>query len=222
MVGNGRIPVSLSQRAYACIRQLIVSLELPPGSVIDEANLQARLDLGRTPIREALQRLSLEKLVTIVPRRGMFVSEIGVMDLQRLSEVRVTLESLAARLAAQRGTPEHWQRMEAALRYLPPEDEAIDNQTLIAIDQACHEIMYEAVDNPFLRDSLVTMYSLSLRLWYFALASIGDMRSAVLEHVDILQALKARDAEQAASLVEQHINRFQQEIQSVVLGTNLR
>src|SRR5262245_48840115 len=222
MTDNGRIPISLSQRAYEGIKQQIVSLQLPPGSVIDEAGLQARLGLGRTPIREALQRLALEKLVMIVPRRGMFVTEIGVLDLQRLFEVRVTLESLAARQAAQRGTAEHWQRMEAVLDCLPPVYEPIDNQALIAIDQACHEIMYEAVDNPFLRDTLVTMYSLSLRLWYFALSSIGDMRGAILEHGEILQALKVRDAERAANLVEQHINRFQQEIQNVMLGVTSR
>lgn len=222
MTDNGRTHISLSQRAYDCIKQQIVSLQLPPGSVIDEAGLQSRLGLGRTPIREALQRLALEKLVTIVPRRGMFVTEIGVMDLPRLFELRVTLESLAARLAAQRGTADHWQQMEAALNRLPPEHEPVDNQTLITIDQACHEIMYEAADNPFLSDTLGTMYALSLRLWYFALASVGDMRGAVLEHVDILQALKAKDTEQAGHLVDQHINRFQQEIQSVMLGVTPR
>ena len=74
-------------------QEKIVSLELPPGSVIDEAGLQEELDLGRTPIREALKRLSLEKLVVIIPRRGMFVSDIGITDLQQLYEVRVVLEA---------------------------------------------------------------------------------------------------------------------------------
>ncbi|MCX7853916.1 MAG: GntR family transcriptional regulator, partial [Caldilineales bacterium] len=92
---------SLSQRAYEGIKHQIISLALPPGAVIDEDRLQAELGLGRTPIREALQRLALEKLVTIVPRRGTFVTEIGLMDLRLLFEVRVPLESLATRLAAQ-------------------------------------------------------------------------------------------------------------------------
>jgi len=217
MTENGR-NLSLRQQAYERIKQKIVSLELAPGSVIDEAALQAELELGRTPIREALQRLALEKLVVIIARRGMFVAEIGVMDLQRLFEVRVALESMAARLAAQRGTAKHWQRMEAVLAKMPTEIDPDENQTIIAIDQACHEIIYEAIDNEFLRDTLVTMYALSLRLWYFALSKVGDMRGAVLEHMAILEALQAKDGERAAYLIEQHVKTFQDEIQAVMLG----
>ena len=210
--------VPLSQRAYGWIKQKIVSLELPPGAVIDEADLRAELELGRTPIREALQRLSSEKLVMIVPRRGMFVTEIGITDLQRLFEVRVVLESLAARLAALRGSEAHWQRMQAVLADLPEEDRPNDYQALIAIDEGCHAIIYEAADNEFLQDTLITLYALSLRLWYFFLSKIGNMRGAVLEHEHILEALKASDAERAAQLIAQHVQAFQAEMQSVTLG----
>lgn len=210
--------LSLSQQVYLQIKQAIVSLELPPGSVIDQAALGEELEFGRTPIREALQRLSLEKLVAIVPGRGTFVSEIGIMDLQRLSEVRLLLEGEAARLAARRGAEEHWQRMEAVLAGLGVEGDRLDNADLIAIDEACHQIMYQATANEFLHDTLVTMYALSLRLWYFALSEIGDMRQAVVEHRDILDALRAGDPDSAERLVRQHIRTFQEEIQSAMLG----
>jgi DNA-binding GntR family transcriptional regulator len=217
MVENGH-HISLRQLAYERIKQKIVSLELAPGSVIDETGLQAELGLGRTPIREALQRLALEKLVFIVPRRGMIVADIGVMDLQRLFEARLALESLAARLAAQRGTAAHWEQMQAVLARVPDETLPSENQTIIAIDQTCHELIYEAIDNEFLRDTLITMYALSLRLWYFALSKLGGMRGAVLEHAAILEALSAGDGEEAADLMEQHIRIFQEEIQAVMLG----
>lgn len=209
---------SLSEAAYKQIKQKIVSLELHPGAVIDESHLQAELNLGRTPIREALKRLSLEKLVNIVPRRGMFVTEIGVMDLHHLFEARVPLECLAARLAAQRGTTLHWVQMAGVLAQLPPEGTALDNETLVAIDRACHEIMYQATGNKFLQDTLVTMYTLSLRLWYYALAQVKDMRSAVLEHAAILRALEQGHANEAARLTEHHIRSFQEEIQAAMLG----
>jgi DNA-binding GntR family transcriptional regulator len=212
-------PTSLSQQAYERIKQKIVSLALPPGSVIDEAALQDELGFGRTPVREALQRLALEKLVSIVARRGIFVTDIGITDLQRLFEVRLEGESLAARLAAGRGTAAHWQQMAAALAQLPQAGQASYNEALIAIDQACHEIVYEAADNEFLRDTLITLYALSLRLWYFALGRIGDMHSAVLEHKNILEALQAGDSVQAARLTRQHIQAFQEEIQAVMLGS---
>ena len=208
----------LSQQAYEQIKQKIVSLELPPGSVIDEAALREELGLGRTPIREALQRLSLEKLVEIVPRRGTFVSDLGIMDLQRLFELRIVLEAQAARLAAQRGRRKHWERMRKALYQLPDASESFDNEELIAIDKTCHEIMYEATDNEFLHDTLVTLYALSLRLWYFSLSQIGDMREAIVEHRQILDALEAGEGERAERLLVRHIKTFQEEIQAVMLG----
>jgi DNA-binding GntR family transcriptional regulator len=210
--------LSLKQQAYHAIKHKIVSLELQPGAVIDESALIAELKVGRTPIREALQRLALEKLVVIIPRRGMFVSEIGITDLNRLFEVRVVLESLAARLAAQRGRKEHWQRMEAALAQVSDEQQLNDNETLIAIDEVCHEIMYEAADNPFLHDILSTNYALSLRLWYYSLGRIGRMHTTVQEHRQILEALRAGDSIRAAHLLQEHIVSFQEEIHAVMIG----
>lgn len=213
--------VPLSQQAYEQIRRAIVSLALAPGAVIDEAELQAELELGRTPIREALQRLALEKLVVILPRRGMFVSEIGVTDLGRLFELRLDLESLAARLAAQRGAAGHWEEMKAVLDALPPEGETLDNDALIAIDEACHHIIYQAADNPFLRDALITFYALSLRFWYFFLADMGSMLETVEEHRAILEALREGQPEQAAALLAGHIRSFQEEIQTAIAGDRL-
>ncbi len=93
---------SLSDRAYYAIRELIVTLELPPGSVVSERHLMERLGLGRTPVREALRDLARERLVDVYPRRGIFVSGVDVADIAGLSEVRLALESQAARLAAER------------------------------------------------------------------------------------------------------------------------
>lgn len=207
---------SLSQQAYDCIKQKIVSLELPPGAVINEGRLQRELNLGRTPIREALKQLALEKLVTIIPRRGMFVTDIRINDLGRLFEVRLELESLAAHLAAERGSAVAWRRMEQALSEL--NEDSADNETLIAIDQVCHKIIYEAANNVFLHDTLVTYYALSLRLWYYFLADLADMTTAIVEHRRILDALRAGHAERAGQLMAKHIQAFHDEIQAVMIG----
>jgi DNA-binding GntR family transcriptional regulator len=210
---------SLSQQAYQIIRRKIISLELPPGGIIDENGLMDELGFGRTPIREALQRLSLEKLVTIVPRRGIFVTDIGITDLQRLFEVRLELEGLAARLAARRGTEDHWERMQAALDRLSAQGPSGDNQAMIIVDEYCHQLIYDAADNKFLKDSATTLYALSLRLWYYFLNRIGDMRGAILEHKVILEALRNNDEERAGMLLEKHIKTFQEEIQAAMLGS---
>jgi DNA-binding GntR family transcriptional regulator len=215
---NDHKPQSLSDQAYERIRHKIVTLVLAPGDVINEFALQVELQLGRTPIREALRRLSFEKLVTIIPRRGMFVTDIGIVDLQRLFEVRLVTEELAARLAARRGTPDHWQQMEALVKQLPKENETISNDHWITLDEAFHSLIYEAASNAFLHDTLIYYYTHSLRLWYFFLADIGDMRAAIKQHQNIFEALKAGDADKAAYHLHEHIQAFQDELQSVMLG----
>ena len=102
-INQPRLPEqSLSDRAYYAIRELIVTLELAPGSVVSERELMERLGVGRTPVREALRDLARERLVDVFPRRGIFVSGVDVGDIAGLSEVRLVLEGKAARLAAER------------------------------------------------------------------------------------------------------------------------
>src|ERR1051325_573898 len=97
---------TLTDRAYRELEEMIVTLQLSPGTVLSEQALAVRLKIGRTPIREALQRLSRDGLVVIMPRRGIMVSEINLRLQLRLLEVRRELERLMAALAAERATPE--------------------------------------------------------------------------------------------------------------------
>ena len=95
-------PRPLADRAYYAIRELIVSLDLRPGSVVNERELMERLELGRTPIREAVRRLAQEQLVEVFPRRGTFVTNVEIRDLASICDVRSALEAHAARIAAER------------------------------------------------------------------------------------------------------------------------
>lgn len=213
---------SLSEQAYEQIKHKIVTLALAPGSVIDEAQLRKELGLGRTPIREALKRLSLEKLVTILPRRGMFVTEIGITDLKQLFEIRLNLECLAARLAARRGTAAHWQEMQEALDSVPQHN-AVYPQQLIDIDETCHQIIYKAANNTFLRDTLSSLYALTLRLWHLYFSQLDGNNNIVeykhiVEHQHILQVLEAGDSNLAEELMANHIQAYYEDIQAVMLG----
>ena len=212
--------LSLSQQAYELIRTKIVNLQLPPGQILDENRLQVDLGLGRTPIREALLRLSHERLVTIIPRRGIFVTDIGIEDLQQIFEVRIVLEGLAARLAAQRGTDAHWKKMDQVLSKMDQHQNS-DNSELLTIDETCHMILYDAANNEILRDTLTALYALSKRLWIFLAVSTQDTCSWLMEHAAILDALRAKDVPRAGALIEQHIQSFQELIQAAVLGRSV-
>lgn len=206
---------SLGEQAHARIRRMIVRLDLAPGAVIAEDELQARLGIGRTPIREALQRLAREQFVTVVPRRGAFVTGIDVDELALLYETRAVLEPYAARLAAARGTEStHWAPMAAALNRADGNDVGADE--LIDIDQHCHELIWAAAGNRFLTDTLDTLYAQSDRVWHMYLADVADMADAVTEHRAILAALRDADADAAAALAEQHVRAFDAQIRAAV------
>jgi DNA-binding GntR family transcriptional regulator len=205
----------LSERAYRLIKEKIVRLELAPSELINEQALMEDLGLGRTPIREALLQLAQEDLVNIVPRRGMFVADISITDLQKIFEVRIVLERLCARLAAQRISEEQIARMEAIHRELdavPPGD----IKALMACDTHFHDLLYEAGGNEFLADALHRLYDHSLRLWYLALDRVEDVRGQVDQHVEIVEALKRGDAALAETLTQEHIQQFQREIRAVL------
>jgi DNA-binding GntR family transcriptional regulator len=207
--------VRLSDKAYHLIRQKIITLELPPLAPIDEQMLMEALKLGRTPIREALQRLAAEDLVSIVPRRGMFVAEISLTDLQKIFELRMLLEGFCARLAAQRATDEQLRRLEALIHEL--DTTSSENGTaLMTIDEQFHEMLYEAADNEFLADTLRRLHALSFRIWHLVLDRLGSLRDAMEQHIEITAALKARDGVRAEALLQQHISEFQREIKSVL------
>ncbi len=205
---------SLSEQAYQQLRQLIITLELAPGDVLRETELSERLDVGRTPLREALQRLAREHFVQVIPRRGMLVGGLDVAELSTLLETRFVMEPYAARLAAARGSAEHWDEMESTLQ--ASEIANLEPHEMLGVDRRCHEIMWEAADNRFMLDSLDMLYAQSDRLWHLYLADVSNMDHAVEEHIEILDALRAGDGAAAASLVERHVQSFDQRIREAV------
>jgi DNA-binding GntR family transcriptional regulator len=207
------VGVRLSDKAYQLIRHKIITLELPPLSAIDEQALMEDLQLGRTPIREALQRLAAEDLVLLAPRRGMFVSDIGITDLQKVFELRLVLESFCARLAAQRVTESQLAAMQSLVRELEKAGDQ-DGKALMAIDEQFHELLYQAADNELLADTLRRLHAQSFRIWHLVLDRLGSVRGAMEQHIAITGALEAGDGALAETLVQEHISEFQQQIKA--------
>src|SRR4051812_9482922 len=138
-------------QAYAAIHGAIIRLELPPSSLIDEAALCNQLGLGRTPIREALQRLMYEGLVTVYPRRGAVVTPISAMDARHLTQARLVWEPNIARLAAQTGTPDIWDDLEQVLAETPSTYTCTEDVAHAAdVNARFHRDIAAATGNPYL------------------------------------------------------------------------
>ena len=181
---------SLADRAYYAIRELIVTLELAPGSVVSERDLMERLGVGRTPVREALRDLAREQLVDVFPRRGIFVSGVDIGDIAGLSEVRLVLECKAARLAAERQNDVDREETQALLDELARAAARLGQRALIDLDQRIHRNVYRCTHNPFLQATLEEYYVLTLRIWFLALDRVERLDDAIREHHAILEAIR--------------------------------
>ncbi len=207
---------SLSDRAYYAIRELIVTLELAPGSVVSERELMERLGVGRTPVREALRDLAREQLVEVFPRRGIFVSGVEVGDIAGLSEVRLVLETKAARLAAERRNDAERAETLRLLEELAGSSGVDDERALIDLDQRIHRHVYRCTHNPFLEATLEEYYVLTLRIWFIALDRVERLDAAIHEHHGILEAIRDRDPDRAEKVMRAHVVGFEQAMRAVL------
>jgi DNA-binding GntR family transcriptional regulator len=207
---------SQSEEAYLRIRERIVSLDMRPGSVVNEGRLREELKIGRTPIREALQRLARENLVRSIPHRGTFVTDVNITDLARITEVRVVLEAHAARLAAERlSTPDRecFTDLLQVLELRP----SFDQHELMRLDLQIHRQIYVAARNLFLEATLERYFNLSLRLWYLVLDRDVSLREALEEHTELLRAILAGDQDRAEESMRRHVTGFEREIRKVLV-----
>jgi DNA-binding GntR family transcriptional regulator len=206
----------MADRAYAELRDRIVTLQIPPGAPINEDVFGVDLDMGRTPVREAIKRLALENLVTVFPRRGTFASEINITDLAHISDVRTVLEGHAAYRAAERLTDAQRDELQLLLGELSQSKGSDDDAALMALDARVHRFIYRCAANPYLEETLGRYYNLSLRIWHLVIDRLPHLFARVHEHDDMLNAIAAGDANRAREILADHIATFEREIRSVL------
>jgi DNA-binding GntR family transcriptional regulator len=207
---------SLADQAYAAIRDRIVTLQLRPGTAINERGLIDELGIGRTPVREAIRRLSHEGLIEVYPRRGMVVTTVEIRDLASLCEVRGVLESHAARLAAERANAGDREELAALLDALADESGG-DQRALIALDERIHRAIYRWAHNPFLEATLEEYYVHALRIWNLALDQAPGLEKAVRGHAPLLRAIWTGKADRAAELMRRHVDEFERAMHRALL-----
>ncbi|HCE10106.1 MAG TPA: GntR family transcriptional regulator [Oxalobacteraceae bacterium] len=203
--------LSLTERAYADLEELIVTLQLPPGSTVSEVGLSTRLGIGRTPIREALQRLARERLVVILPQRGIIVSEINVGSQLKVLELRRELERLTAKSAARRASEDELKRFREIARELKKASKTNDEITFMRLDREFNLLAAAAARNEFISSSMGLIHSLSRRFWYIHYKKVADMPLAARLHADVAMAIANRDevaAEKASDALLDYLEEF--------------
>jgi DNA-binding GntR family transcriptional regulator len=202
----------VAEHAYMELRDRIVTLHLPPGTVLREDALMSELGIGRTPLREAVKRLALENLVDVQPRRGTFVSAVEAADIVNITEVRAELEGYAAELAALRLDPEGHTTAEQLRHEVEKLSRPHDQDWLMRFDERIHRFTWEAARNPYLSQTLERYFTHSLRIWYMVLDRVPTLGHAVHDQTQLLEAVLDRNAPHARTIMHEHVLAFQREI----------
>lgn len=208
---------SLADRAYVAIRDQLIMLDIRPGEPIDDDALARSLGVGRTPVREALKRLEVDRLVVSYPRRGTFATGMDITDLAHISEIRVQLEPLAARRAAERAPRDLRTELEETATAIAELDVAtVDRAELMRWDLTVHRAIYRAAGNPHLDDVLVRYDNLATRIFCLFLDRLPTVDTHIGEHVRLLRAIAAGDADRAEELAREHVIGFEAAIRAVL------
>ncbi|HEY9477987.1 MAG TPA: GntR family transcriptional regulator [Microbacteriaceae bacterium] len=198
-----------SDRAYHALRDEIVDWELPPGTVLAEVEQSQRLGISRTPLRAALARLTADGLVAPQAGRGLVVTDVSLENIRELFEVRRALEEQAARLAAERGSTEVFEALERELLAVSSllEDADPARRAYYDLVRRFDEAVDDAVGNPYLVTALRGLRTHLARIRRHAKDDPGRLRGAAAEHLTIVQAIIAHDAELAAHATHVHLHR---------------
>jgi DNA-binding GntR family transcriptional regulator len=212
--------LSLADQAYLRLREEIITVALAPGTLLRDEELTRRVGAGRTPVREAVQRLSRDGFVTIIPRRGTLVSEINITDLAAIYEVRARLESWAARLAAERAGPADRAEARALLDELAAMVPNEAYEALLRLDRRIHRFTYRCAKNAFLADTLDQYHNHSLRILNVAMRRFPNLTprldDVVREQRRLLEGIVEGDGAAAEKAAADHVRTFEREIRKVI------
>jgi DNA-binding GntR family transcriptional regulator len=198
---------SLAGRAYRLIKEKIVMGEIPPLATIEDRALMQEFSTGRTPIREALQRLAFEGLVTVIPYRGTLASGIDMSDLDQIMEIRIPLETLASRAAAQRATADEIATLRSLVGRYDVEQLCAEAKfvELLRLDQQFHMAVAEISRNKFLVSTLENLRDLTWRFYIlFYRRHSPDSAQSFNNYAEIIDALARHDPDLVEARMNEH------------------
>lgn len=208
----------LADVAYGQIEEAIVTLHIPPGTSVSELTLSKATGIGRTPIREAIQRLARENLILVLPQRGLLVPLIDVSKQLRLLETRRELERLVCRSAAKRSTPEQKKAFTRLAKEFTTAGAANDDKTFIRSDREFNELCLVAAHNEFSEGAMRLMHGLSRRFWYYHYKQAADLPEISRLHAAVARAIGNGDVAAAATACDRLMDNIEAFTRSTVMS----
>ncbi|HWV55699.1 GntR family transcriptional regulator [Pseudorhodoplanes sp.] len=196
---------SLADMAFEAIKEKILKLYFLPGQYLNENALCSLLNMGRTPVHQALQRLQHEGLVEVMPRKGVIVQPGSIPEILKILDSRATVEAELARNAAERATAKDIEELKALARVGGSGTKSPELDSFIGADRAFHRKFAELAENPVLSDFARSLHERSIRYWYLHLWQTLDDKATIKQHTAIADAIARRDADAAAEAVRAHI-----------------
>ena len=196
---------SLVAKAYEEIKEKIITLYFLPGQYLNEAAISSLLDVGRTPVHQALQRLELEGLVEIMPRKGVVVLPDSIPEIIKILDSRAAVEAELAKAAAARVSADDGKELLALANATRHAKSGPGMDDFIACDRAFHRKLAQQSGNSVLSDFALKLHERSIRYWYLHLWQTMDVQATTRQHVAIADAIAEHDGDRAAQAMREHI-----------------
>jgi DNA-binding GntR family transcriptional regulator len=184
---------------------MIIDLRLQPGMMVDELSLAAEIGLGRTPVHEAVARLVIDRLVTVLPRRGLMIAPVGLEQVREIFEAREAIECGNAYFAVQHASEEELEELGRLVEAAEDAREETNVLRFLDDDQLIHRFLAHMVRNSFLKDAADRVLLHNLRFWRFYFTTRRAQPGTLVSHRPLLEALKQRDAQKAHEAMREHI-----------------
>jgi DNA-binding GntR family transcriptional regulator len=181
---------SLAHKAYTMLEQQLVTLQLTPGSLVSEGDLISRTGIGRTPVREAIQRLAQQELFQVIPRKGLLVAPVSRSGMLHILETRKPLERLVVHRAALNARDEQRSGLAAIARQMAISHERFEE--FLGLDHQLDELLDACAGNPFAAAALAPLRSHSRRFWYFHRQQV-QLSDAIAAHAQLARLVARRD-----------------------------
>ncbi|MDQ0314373.1 GntR family transcriptional regulator [Amorphus orientalis] len=199
---------SLRDIAYETLKQQIITCELHPGEVLSEAAVSAALNIGRTPVHQALDRLMIDGLVEVLPRKGVIVRPLSLHEAVEIIDVRLLNETYCVRLAAQHADRSDIAALRRNLDRMHDAAERRETAELMQLDREFHATISAAGRNSILADFLSNLHDRAQRFWFVSLRAADHDRRVCEQHASIIEGIAAHDADAAVEAMRFHIEQF--------------